>query len=172
VSTIVDTLAAAVLASLMGQHPMVRLPSWAPQAPPPEEVLGQLRIPFVRRAVLHRDGGGEEAFLIDIGLTGAFVERAEPLVQDEKIEIRFAWPGSERPFVATCRVAWWHPQGAPLSSKSLPSGAGLEFVEMSEADRDRLRSLLLDYCRQHPRIRRFLRHWPESERRGDDPTSG
>jgi PilZ domain len=151
---------------------MVRLHPWAPQAPPPEDVLGQLRIPFVRRAALRRGDATEEAFLIDIGLTGAFVERAEPLVNDEKVEIRFAWPGSERPFVAGCRVAWWHPQGAPLSSKSLPSGAGLEFVEVSEADRDRLRSLLLDYCRQHPRIRRFLRHWPESERRGDDPTSG
>lgn len=151
---------------------MVRLPSSAPQAPPPEEVLEQLRIPFVRRTALRRADGAEEAFLIDIGLTGAFVERAEPLRKGETIEIRFAWPGSERPFVAGCRVAWWHPQGAPLSSKSLPSGAGLQFVEMSEADRDRLRSLLLDYCRQHPRIRRFLRHWGESERRGDDPTSG
>lgn len=110
--------------------------------------------------------------MIDIGLAGAFVERAEPLPVDETIEIRFPWPGSEVPFAARCRVAWWHPQGAPLSSKSLPPGAGLQFVDMSETDRERLRGLLVDYCRQNPRVRRFLRHWPESERRGDDPTAG
>jgi len=29
----------------------------------------------------------------------------------------------------------------------------------------------VDYCRQNPRVRRFLRHWTESESRGDDPTA-
>jgi hypothetical protein len=141
-------------------------------AAPPESVLHQLRIPFVRRATLVSAQRHEDVFLIDIGFAGAFVERAEPLPADEALEIRFAWPGSEIPFSARCRVAWWHPEGAPLSSKSLPPGAGLQFVEMSDSDRDRLRTLLVDYCRQNPRVRRFLRHWPESERRGDDPTSG
>jgi Tfp pilus assembly protein PilZ len=139
---------------------------------PPESVLRQLRIPFVRRVTLATPSWNEDAFMIDIGLAGAFVERAESLPVDEEIEIRFPWPGSEIPFAARCRVAWWHPEGAPLSSKSLPPGAGLQFVDMSEHDRDRLRALLVDYCRQNPRVRRFLRHWPEAERTGDDPTSG
>ena len=82
------------------------------------------------------------------------------------------WPGSEIPFKASCRVAWWHPQGAPLASKSLPPGAGLQFVEMSQGDRSRLRTLLVEYCQQNPRVRRFLRHWPDAERTGDDPTAG
>jgi hypothetical protein len=139
---------------------------------PPESVLRQLRIPFVRRATLASGSWSEDVFLIDIGLAGAFIERAEPLPVDEAFEIRFAWPGSEIPFGARCRVAWWHPEGGPLSSKSLPPGAGLQFVEMSEPDRERLRGLLVEYCRQNPRVRRFLRHWPEAERHGDDPTSG
>jgi hypothetical protein len=139
---------------------------------PPESVLRQLRIPFVRRVTLVSPTRSEEAFMIDIGLAGAFVERAESLPVDEAMEIRFPWPGSEIPFAARCRVAWWHPEGAPLSSKSLPPGAGLQFVDMSDADRERLRALLVDYCRQNPRVRRFLRHWPEAERQGDDPTSG
>jgi hypothetical protein len=139
---------------------------------PPEAVLRQLRIPFVRRATLVSGSMREDAFMIDIGLTGAFVERARPMPVDEEVEIRFPWPGSEIPFSARCRVAWWHPEGGPLSSKSLPPGAGLQFVQMSDADRERLRALLVDYCRQNPRVRRFLRHWPEAERRGDDPTSG
>jgi len=142
------------------------------EAIPPESVLRQLRIPFVRRATLVHGKGQEEAFVIDIGLAGAFVERAEPLPVDTSVEIRFPWPGSEIPFRASCRVAWWHPQGAPLASKSLPPGAGLEFTSMSDQDRERLRALLVDYCAQNPRVRRFLRHWPDSERRGDDPTSG
>jgi hypothetical protein len=145
----------------------------ASRAPaPPESVLRQLRIPFVRRATLASGSWSEDVFLIDIGLAGAFIERAEPLPVDELFEIRFAWPGSEIPFCAQCRVAWWHPEGGPLSSKSLPPGAGLQFVDMLDADRERLRGLLVDYCRQNPRVRRFLRHWPEAERQGDDPTSG
>lgn len=139
---------------------------------PPDDVLRQLRIPFVRRATLVSSAGEEETFLIDIGIEGAFIERRQPLPQEEEIEIRFPWPGSEIPFHSRCRVAWWHPEGAPLSSKSLPPGAGLQFTEMSETDRHRLRTHLVEYCRQHPRVRRFLRHWPDAERRGDDPTDG
>jgi hypothetical protein len=146
--------------------------SSARESSPPESVLRQLRIPFVRRVTLASSSRNEDAFMIDIGLAGAFVERAESIPVDEEIEIRFPWPGSEIPFAARCRVAWWHSEGAPLSSKSLPPGAGLQFVDMSEHDRDRLRALLVDYCRQNPRVRRFLRHWPEAERTGDDPTSG
>jgi hypothetical protein len=142
------------------------------ESSPPESVLRQLRIPFVRRVTLASTSRHEDVFMIDIGLAGAFVERAESLPVDETLEIRFPWPGSEIPFAARCRVAWWHSEGAPLSSKSLPPGAGLQFVDMSEGDRERLRGMLVDYCRQNPRVRRFLRHWPEAERQGDDPTSG
>jgi hypothetical protein len=105
-------------------------------------------------------------------VAGVFVERAEALAADQAVGIRFRWPGSERPFEARCRVAWWHPEGEPLSSKSLPPGGGLEFVEMSDTDRERVRDLLLEYCQRQPRVRRFLRHWPEAERLGDDPTAG
>jgi hypothetical protein len=139
---------------------------------PPDDILRQLRIPFVRKATLAWDDVEEETFLIDIGMEGVFVERREPLPNQEAIEIRFAWPGSEIPFRSRCRVAWWHSEGAPLSSKSLPPGAGLQFTEMSDHDRERLRAHLLDYCHQHPRVRRFLRHWPDAERKGDDPTAG
>ena len=142
------------------------------ESAPPESALQQLRIPFVRRVALVSSARSEDAFMIDIGLAGAFVERADSLPIDELLEIRFPWPGSEIPFSARCRVAWWHPEGGALSSKSLPPGAGLQFVEMSEADRERLRGLLADDCRQNPRVRRFLRHWPDAERQGDDPTSG
>ena len=151
---------------------MTPAPSTARDHMPPEGVLQQLRIPFVRRITLATAALSEEVFMIDIGLAGAFIERAEPMAVDQTIEIQVPWPGSEIPFRATCRVAWWHSEGAPLNSKSLPPGAGLQFVDMSAADRERLRALLVEYCRQNPRVRRFLRHWPDAERQGDDPTAG
>jgi hypothetical protein len=151
---------------------MARLIPRALKAPPSDDVLQQLRIPFVRRATLLHGDREEDVFVIDIGLAGVFVERSESLGRDDRLGIRFAWPGSERPFEARCRVAWWHPKDAPLSSKTLPSGGGLEFIEVSEPDRERLRKLLLEYCAQQPHVRRFLRHWPEAERLGDDPTAG
>jgi hypothetical protein len=138
---------------------------------PPEPVLRQLRIPFVRRATLLRGSKREDAFLIDIALEGVFIEHEEPLTPGEPAEISFPWPGSELPFHAQCRVAWWHAEGEALRSKSLPAGAGLQFVSMSDADRARLRSYLVDYCHQHPHVRRFLRHWPEAALHGDDPTA-
>ena len=136
---------------------------------PPDSVLRQLRIPFVRRASLLQGQAREDVFVIDLGLAGVFVERLQPLQVGQEVEIRLPMPDSEIPLQARCRVAWWHPEGAPLASKSLPAGAGLEFVEMSESDQGRLREQLVQYCRQHPRVRRFLRHWPQEEKIGDDP---
>jgi len=123
----------------------------------------------VRRASLLHARAREEVFVIDLGLAGVFIERLEALPVGEEVEIRLPMPDSEIPLQARCRVAWWHPEGAPLASKSLPAGAGLEFIEMSESDQGRLREQLVPYCRQHPRVRRFLRHWPQEEKIGDDP---
>ena len=136
---------------------------------PTEPVLQKLRIPFIRKATLTHEGHTEEAFVIDLGLLGVFIERAEPLPKGDALELEMTLPGSEIPVKAGCRVAWWHEGDTPLASKSLPRGAGLSFIEIGEADRTRLRDLLEDYCRQEPSVRRFLRHWPDAERLGDDP---
>src|SRR5689334_2309870 len=101
---------------------------------PPDSVLRQLRIPFVRRASLIHGQEHEDVFVIDLGLAGIFIERREPLPVGAQVEIRLPMPESEIPLQARCRVAWWHPEGAPLASKSLPAGAGLEFLEMSPSD--------------------------------------
>lgn len=136
---------------------------------PAEPVLQKLRIPFIRRATLTHSGITEAAFVIDLGLLGVFVERSEPLPKGDDVELEMTLPGSEVPVKAGCKVAWWHDGDTPLASKSLPRGAGLSFVKLNEVDRVRLRDLLEEYCRQEPSVRRFLRHWPEAERQGDDP---
>ncbi len=136
---------------------------------PPEEVLRRIRIPFVQRATLTHRGASEEAFIIDVGLAGVFIERQVPLPVGEAAVIAFPLPGNEIPVVARCRVAWCHEPGQRLASKHLPPGVGLEFEELGERDRGRLRAHVLAHCRQNPRVRRFLRHWPDVERAGDDP---
>lgn len=133
---------------------------------PPEEVLRQLRIPMIRKVMLTLKGTREEVFAIDVGLAGIFIERKQPLVVNEKAEVEFGVPGNELPIQARCRVAWCHQKGAPLKNKLLPSGIGLQFVEMADADKARLREHVLEYCRRHPKTRQFHPSWPEDELAG------
>jgi hypothetical protein len=129
---------------------------------PSEEVLRRIRIPFIRRAQLRCGSLVEDVFLIDLGLLGAFVERATPLVPGHTVEIRFCFPDNETPLVASCRVAWWEPAkvraAAPVAVRALPAGAGLTFIEMSVADRERVRAYIAAYYLRDPNSRRFIRH--------------
>jgi hypothetical protein len=138
---------------------------------PPEDVLRKLRIPYVHKAVLTRGGQQRDVFTIDVGLSGVYVELGDMPPVGERVSVRFLLPGNEIPIEAACRVAWRHGEGKALSSKSLPPGVGLQFVELGERDKERVREHVLEHCRRHPRVRRFLRHWPESELVGDDPLS-
>jgi hypothetical protein len=135
---------------------------------PSEPPLDQLRIPFVHKARLMHDGATEEAFVVDVGLRGVFVERADPLPVGKAVDLQMGLPGNEIPLRARCRVAWFHGPASPLHAKSLPSGLGLEFQDLSVVDQERVKDLLEGYCSQNPQARRFLRHWPESTRT-DDP---
>jgi Tfp pilus assembly protein PilZ len=132
------------------------------------EQLNRVRVPFVQRATLVHGPEREELFLVDLGVSGAFAERAEPLPVGDRVTLTFPLPGNERPIRAVCRVAWWHPQAQMLVSKSLPSGVGLEFVEVSEQDGARLRQHLLDYLGRETMGRRFHRVRPVGEG-GDAP---
>ena len=133
---------------------------------PPDRVLRKIRIPFIQRASVSVGGRREELFMVDLGLRGTFIERMEAIEPGEEIEISFALPGNEIPVRARCRVAWWRAPGDPRNTRALPPGVGVEFVEMSERDRERVRQRLAEHLRQHPRLRRFLRHPEESEEEG------
>jgi len=139
----------------------------APVAPeeglPPEPVLRKIRIPFIQRATIAVGGAREDLFVIDLGLRGVFLERTQPVERGVEIEIWFPLPGNEIPVHARCRVAWFRSAGATGPSGALPSGIGVEFVEMSDRDAERLREHLVSYLRRHPRERRFLRHPEEAE---------
>jgi len=105
------------------------------------------------------DGRTEDLFLVDLGLRGAFAERAEALTVGEPVILVFRLPGNEIPLRFECRVAWWHAAGTPLVSKALPAGVGLEFVKWSAEDDARLRRFLEAYL-QRTAGRRFHRPVP------------
>jgi hypothetical protein len=148
----------------------------APVAPaeglPAEPVLRRIRIPFIQRARVTAGGGSEDLFVLDLGLRGLFLERPEGLAPGQEIEVDFRLPGNEIEVHARCRVAWWRPVAVPAPAAAsggtagpkgtLPAGIGVEFVEMSERDAERVREHLLAYLARHPRHRQFLRH-PEAE---------
>jgi Tfp pilus assembly protein PilZ len=136
---------------------------------PPDAVLRRVRIAFVQRATLEHRGETQDVFVIDLGLAGVFIERSAPLPIGDEVVVRFPIPGNEIPIVARCRIAWWHPSGAPLATRSLPAGIGVEFLEISDADRGRIRAHVVDYCRRNPRTRRFLRHRDPAEKEDGTP---
>jgi len=120
----------------------------------------KVRIPFVQRARLTLHGESREAFLVDLGLDGVFVETREPLDPGDAVEVGFRLPGNAIPIECRARVAWVN---AGTQYAGLPPGVGVQFVGMAQRDRDRLREYLEDYCRRHGRARRFARPWPVAE---------
>lgn len=129
---------------------------------PSEDTLRRVRIPLMQRGTLTRAGDRvEPAFFVDVGLLGLFVEREEPLPVGEELLASFRLPDNEIAIGARCRVAWWHPpgglEGKPMGRR-LPSGLGLEFVEIGATDLRRVRRHLLDYLGRQPRARRFIAH--------------
>jgi Tfp pilus assembly protein PilZ len=138
-------------------------------APPPaveglptEPTLRKIRIPFMQRGTVAIGAAREQLFVVDLGLRGLFLERTQPLETGQEIEVWFALPGNEIPVHARCRVAWWRSAEAAARTRTT-SGVGVEFVELSDHGRERVRRHLLEYLQRHPRHRRFLRHPEEAE---------
>jgi PilZ domain len=129
---------------------------------PTEPALRKIRIPFIQRAAVLVGGVREDLFVVDLGLRGVFLERTQPLDPGYEIEVWFPLPGNEIPVHARCRVAWWRSAEAATRSRTTP-GIGVEFLSLSDRDRERVRHHLLEYLGRHPRHRRFLRHPEEAE---------
>jgi uncharacterized protein (TIGR02266 family) len=125
------------------------------------ETLSRVRVPFVRRVTVRHDQTVEDRFSVDLGMRGVFVEREEPLPPGHAVAVSFLLPGNAIPFQASCRVAWWHPPGVALVSKELPAGVGLEFVDVSALDRERLRRFVLAHLQRRLQGRRFHPEWPD-----------
>jgi hypothetical protein len=130
---------------------------------PPDQVLQKIRVPFIQRARLVYEGREESGFLVDLALSGAFLERAESLPLGLRVEVSFPLPGNVIPLRAVCRVAWWHGPEAPRVSRPLPTGNGLEFLEIGTRDAARVREHIEAYLRRQPGMRRFHRNRTHEE---------
>ncbi len=126
----------------------------------PVVAVDRVRIPFVQRARLSLRDERREAFLLDLGLEGVFVETREGLPLGAAVGLAFPLPGNAIPIEASGRVAWVRRAGG---ATGLPAGVGVQFVELREADETRLREFLEEYCRKSGRSRRFARPWPAAE---------
>lgn len=129
----------------------------------PAVAVERVRIPFVQRASLSLGGAPREAFIVDLGLEGVFLETPEAIPASAEIGVRFPLPGNAIPLSCRGRVAWTHAGGS-----GRPAGVGVEFVGMSADDRDRLREFLEAYCRRPGRGRRFARPWPQAGASGGE----
>jgi Tfp pilus assembly protein PilZ len=128
---------------------------------PSEEILRKVRVPLVRKVVLTLRGERREAYLLDVGLHGVFVEWSEALPMGEAVDIRFHLPENEHAVEASAHVAWWNPPGDETRARRLPGGIGLVFDKISADDRARIRRCVVEHCRGDHSVRRFHPAWPE-----------
>jgi uncharacterized protein (TIGR02266 family) len=111
---------------------------------PPKDSNTPLRR-FVRKPVaaqLRCNSGASPGFLFfdtqDLSVGGAFLRADLLLEQGEELDVEFSLPGDERVLRAHARVAWVR----RADSETASSGMGLEFVNLSGADRDALATFL------------------------------
>jgi Tfp pilus assembly protein PilZ len=127
----------------------------------PPDILNRLRVPLIRKMRMSIGDRNLETLTIDVGLRGVFAEWSEMLAIDERVEVEFTLPQNELAVKAVCRVAWCHQPGTTATKRPLPPGLGLEFVEIDEQARERVRGHILEYCRRYPKARQFTLNWPE-----------
>ena len=124
--------------------PMPKAASGAPGPETTDEVIEKVRVPFIQRATLTRNGAEEPLFLVDLGVEGAFAERPAAPV-GEVVGLHFRLPGTEIPLAVGCRVAG-QTRGRGAGLEVAAAGVGLWFVEMEPAAAP-LRAYLSDYLR-------------------------
>ncbi len=69
-------------------------------------------------------------YSINMSTGGIFVETANPLPEDTNLHVKFILPDLPAPITCKGKVAWTNEPGRPKSS-CMPSGMGLQFVDLS-----------------------------------------
>jgi uncharacterized protein (TIGR02266 family) len=111
---------------------------------PPKDSSTPLRR-FVRKPVAaqlrcHGSAGPGHLFFDtqDLSVGGAFLRADLLLEKGEELEIEFSLPGDTRVLHARAKVAWVRRSESDVNS----SGMGIEFMNLSGADRDALATFL------------------------------
>lgn len=103
------------------------------------------------RARLHIQYGpaGQEQTLkdytVNLSTGGVFIEADSPLPLDTPLQIRFDLPGRTTPIECQGRVAWVNKAEKPIKPK-LPSGMGVQFLDLTLADMGDIREYVKEQC--------------------------
>ena len=68
-------------------------------------------------------------YSINVSTGGIFVETDEPLPEETSLYIKFMLPIMDSPITCKSKVAWTNEPGK-IKSKSLPTGMGLQFLDL------------------------------------------
>ena len=79
----------------------------------------------------------------DLSEGGLFIETQKPLSQGTTLTLRFTLPNVDRVFQIQGRVAWLNEGSKPAGK--LPSGMGIEFMDMDAADRKTLQTYVKEF---------------------------
>jgi len=86
------------------------------------------------------DTGLIKVFTQDMSIGGMFIRTAKPLPEGEMFTLKLTLPEASEALNIGCEVVWIRTDDN--GDESLPSGMGIEFVNMSEADQFRLKKEL------------------------------
>jgi uncharacterized protein (TIGR02266 family) len=103
------------------------------------------RAPRFEARLQVRFGAGRENLLenysINVSTGGLFLETAEPLPESAPLYLEFYLPERTEPICCHGRVAWIN-TAAAAKTPSLPSGMGIQFVDLSLVDMQLIRDFI------------------------------
>ena len=110
------------------------------------------RIPKVLSLSFKSSEGFKKAFSGDMSCGGIFVKTAKPLPQGEEFILKLQLPDGSEVLQIGCKVSWSRTETD--DPDKLPEGMGLEFVEISPEDRQKLKKeLIKGESDQHSRLK-------------------
>ncbi len=85
------------------------------------------------------------AYITDISAMGIFVQTRSPEPEGTRLNLRFMVPGQALPFELEGEVIWVNPY-RPGDRENLNPGMGVRFVDLTQADRERLTVLVKTFA--------------------------
>jgi len=100
-----------------------------------------LRVPKVLALRFKSRGAFKAAFSEDISADGLYIKTPKPLPKGERFTLKLHLPDVPEPLKIGCRVRWTRTETTDMAKH--PPGMGAEFVDISPADRMKLKNELI-----------------------------